>query len=187
MIGINHCDHRDAQLTRLCDGALVIADIDHEQGVRQGAHVLDTTKTALQLFSLALKVKTFFFGHFLKRAVTCHRLQIFKTLDGELDGLVIRQHTAKPAVINKRRGATLRFLANDFTGLTLRADEKNRSFIRRQLSHEFKRFRVQRHGFFKINDMYLVAVTENVRRHFRVPVAGLVPEMDAAFQHFTHD
>jgi len=84
-------------------------------------------------------------------------------------------------------GAALGLFTHDFLGLTLGADKKNRSFIRRQLSHEFQRFRVQRHGFFKIDDMYLVAVTENVRRHFRVPVAGLVPEMDAAFQHFTHD
>jgi hypothetical protein len=32
----------------------------------------------------------------------------------------------------------------------------------------------------------LVAMTENERRHFRVPEASLVTEVDTSFQHFTH-
>jgi hypothetical protein len=34
--------------------------------------------------------------------------------------------------------------------------------------------------------MDLVAMTEDERRHLRIPVTGLVSEMDARFEHLTH-
>jgi hypothetical protein len=39
---------------------------------------------------------------------------------------------------------------------------------------------------FQVDDVDLAAGAEDVRSHLRVPVAGLVAEVDAGFQHLTH-
>ena len=41
-------------------------------------------------------------------------------------------------------------------------------------------------GFLEIYDMYTITLTIQVRAHFRVPKAGLVPKMHASLQHFSH-
>ena len=38
----------------------------------------------------------------------------------------------------------------------------------------------------EVDDVNLVAMTKNERRHFRIPEAGLVPKVNAGFQHLTH-
>jgi hypothetical protein len=38
----------------------------------------------------------------------------------------------------------------------------------------------------EVDDVDLVAFTENELRHLRVPETGLVSEMDARFQHLSH-
>jgi hypothetical protein len=38
----------------------------------------------------------------------------------------------------------------------------------------------------KVDDMDIVAGTENVFAHFRIPVTGLMPEMDACFKQVAH-
>ena len=41
-------------------------------------------------------------------------------------------------------------------------------------------------GFFQVDDVDLVAMTEDERCHLGVPEAGLVSKVDAGFQHFAH-
>jgi hypothetical protein len=38
----------------------------------------------------------------------------------------------------------------------------------------------------EVNDVNLVAMTEDIRGHLGVPETCLVTEMDTRFQHFTH-
>src|SRR5580765_5638151 len=68
----------------------------------------------------------------------------------------------------------------------LGADEQDGSPVGGQLTHELQRVLVHRQGLFQVDDVDLVAVAEDERRHLRVPVAGLVSEMDARLQHLTH-
>src|SRR5690606_41630391 len=58
---------------------------------------------------------------------------------------------------------------DDFTRLTLGADEENATLVRCQLTHVFQRIFEHRQGFFQVDDMNLVAVAEDERCHFRVP------------------
>src|SRR6185295_4519963 len=51
---------------------------------------------------------------------------------------------------------------------------------------KLERFLVQRHRLLEIDDVNLVTVAEDIGRHPRVPVAGLVSEVDSRFEHFTH-
>ena len=78
------------------------------------------------------------------------------------------------------------FFLEDFTSLTLGADKQDVALVRSQFAHELHRILIHRQGFFQVDDVNLVAVAENIRRHLGVPVTGLVSEMDARFQHLTH-
>ncbi len=111
---------------------------------------------------------------------------VFKTLDRLLDGLVVGQHAAEPAVVNKRHAGARCFFADDFTGLALGADEQDGALVRSQLAYKLERVLVHRERLLKVDDVDFVAGTEDERGHFGVPEAGLMPEMDTGFQHLTH-
>src|SRR5688572_3884726 len=89
-------------------------------------------------------------------------------------------------MIDIRRAAALRFFFDDFAGLPLRAYEQNRALVRGELTYELQRVLVERQRLLEIDDMNLVAMAEDERRHLGIPVPGLVAEMDATLQHFTH-
>jgi hypothetical protein len=55
-----------------------------------------------------------------------------------------------------------------------------------RLTGERGRLLEQRQGLFQVDDVDLVAMAEDERGHLRVPVAGLVAEMDAGLEHLTH-
>src|SRR3546814_11327424 len=65
----------------------------------------------------------------------------------------------------------------------LGADEQDHAALLRDARDEVHRVAEQRHGLFEVDDVDLAAGAEDVRRHLGVPVAGLVAEMQAGFQH----
>jgi hypothetical protein len=89
-------------------------------------------------------------------------------------------------MIDERRAGAQRLFADDFTRLVLGADEQDAAFVRGKLAYKFHRLLVHDQGLLEVDDMDLVAMTENERRHLRIPVTGLVSEMDARFEHLTH-
>jgi hypothetical protein len=82
--------------------------------------------------------------------------------------------------------AALRLFAHDVARLALGADEKDRAAVGGGLARELERFLVERERLLQVDDVDLVAVAEDVRRHLRIPVPGLMSEMDPGFQHLTH-
>src|SRR5262249_25458631 len=54
VVGVDHADHGDAELLRLGDRALLVADVDDEQRVGPVVQALDAAQAALQLRELAL-------------------------------------------------------------------------------------------------------------------------------------
>ena len=44
----------------------------------------------------------------------------------------------------------------------------------------------QRHGLGEVDDVDVVAGTENVIRHFRIPAVRLVTKVNASFKQLTH-
>jgi hypothetical protein len=103
-----------------------------------------------------------------------------------LDCLVIGQHAAQPSVIDIRRAAAHGFFLDDFARLALGTDEENGALVGGEPAHEFQRLQVLFHRLLEVDDVDLVAMAEDVRCHPRVPVAGLMPEVDPGFEHFTH-
>ncbi|CFN70592.1 Uncharacterised protein [Bordetella pertussis] len=69
----------------------------------------------------------------------------------------------------------------------LGADEQDVAATGDQLLDELRGFLVLGDRLLEVDDVNLVTVTEDVRGHLGVPVTGLVAEVDASFQHFTHE
>ncbi|KAI1694491.1 FAD dependent oxidoreductase domain-containing protein [Ditylenchus destructor] len=66
------------------------------------------------------------------------------------------------------------------------ADHQDRAALGRQLAHELQGFLERGQRLFQVDDVDLAAGAEDVRSHLGVPVAGLVAEVDAGFQHLAH-
>src|SRR3569832_1551688 len=184
VVGVDHADHRNAQLLGLDHGALLVADVDDEQRVGQAAHFTDAAQAAVQLVDFALDGEDFLLrqtARFGQRG-----FQFVQAFDGLLDRLEVRQHAAEPAVVDVRHAGALRFFAHDVACGALGADEQHVALVGGQLAHEFLRLLEHRQRFFQVNDMDLVAMTENERGHLGVPEAGLVAEMDTGLQHLAH-
>src|SRR5258706_537201 len=186
MIGVDDADDGDAEFLRLGDRAFLVADVDDEQGIGPVVQRLDAPEAALKLGHLALEVQAFFFRQLLQAAVFDHPFHFLEALDRLTDGLEVRQHPAEPPVIDERGAAALGFFADDLARLTLGSDEKKGALVGGELAHEFHRLLIHHHRLLEIDDVDLVAMTEDEGRHLRIPVAGLVAEMYARFEHLTH-
>src|SRR5690606_7066089 len=71
-------------------------------------------------------------------------------------------------------------------GAALGAEEQDGAALLGNRRDEVHRVIEQRDGLFQVDDVDLAAGAEDVRGHLGVPVAGLVAEVDAGFQHLTH-
>ena len=89
-------------------------------------------------------------------------------------------------MVDVRHPGALRLLGDDVAGLALGADEQHRAAVRGELPDELHRLVVLLERALEIDDVDLVALAEDVLGHLRVPVAGLVAEVDAGLQHLTH-
>ena len=69
---------------------------------------------------------------------------------------------------------------------SMQALEAGLATIGHDLTHETRRFVVQRQRLFEIDDVDSVTFPEDVLSHLGVPETGLMSEMDARFQHLSH-
>jgi len=111
---------------------------------------------------------------------------VLEALDRRLDGFEVGQHAAEPTLIDERNTRATGFCSDDLAGLTLGAHHQDGAAIGRELLGELHRVLEHRQRFFQVDDVNLVAMAKNEGGHLGVPEAGLVTEMDAGFQHFTH-
>src|SRR6056297_2443803 len=76
-VGVDHGDHRDAQLPRLGHREILAVDVDHEQKVGQAAHLADAAERGVELGLVTLHVEAFLLGQALdaERHLLVDRLQ----------------------------------------------------------------------------------------------------------------
>src|SRR4029079_46547 len=82
--------------------------------------------------------------------------------------------------------AACRFFLDRFARRALGADEQDRAALLRDRRDEVHRVAEQRQRLLEVDDVDLAARAEDVRRHARIPVTGLVAEMHASFEHLAH-
>ncbi len=102
------------------------------------------------------------------------------------DGLVVRQHAAKPALVDVGHTYSRCLLGDHLGGRTLCTNKQNFFALGCHIAHFNKRFVKGRESFFKINDVNLVSSTKDKGCHFGVPESGLVAEVHAGGQHVSH-
>jgi hypothetical protein len=177
---------RDAELLGFLASDVLAPDVDDEQCVGWAVPVLDAAERSVELFFFADQAQHFVLDQLVETAVGRHLFDFFQARDRRLDGAEIGQHAAEPARRDVRHAATDCFFLDRVARRALGADEQHRASLLDESGDEVHRVAEQRQRLFEIDDMDLAARTEDVRRHARIPVTGLVAEMHASFEHLAH-
>src|ERR1700682_2550926 len=153
VVRVDDADDGNAERLGLGHRDLVEAHVDHEERVRDAAHVLDAAQRALELLLLAREVELLLLGEALDRVVGGHLVHLLQALDGSLDRLEVGEHAAQPAIVDIRGAGALRLFLHDFTGLALGADEEDLALVRGELAHVLERVLVHRKRLLEIDDV----------------------------------
>src|SRR5690625_7780063 len=81
---------------------------------------------------------------------------------------------------------TLGLLFDGFLCSALGADKQDFFLLRRHLLHELQRLIKGVNSFLQIDDMNLIARTEDKTIHLRAQITGLVTKGDTSWQHYAH-
>src|SRR5690625_3330685 len=185
-VGVHHTNNGNTQLIGFLDGDALVIHVNHKQRIGQTVHVFDTTNGALELLHIAGAHQRFFLGQLVEGTVLALRFQLAVAADGDADGFVVGEHTAQPAMANVGHTRTLGLLFDGFLCSALGADKQDFFLLRRHLLHELQRLIKGGNSLLQIDDMNLIASTEDKTIHLRVPITGLVTKVDTSLQHFAH-
>ena len=141
-----------------------MAGIDNKECIGHTAHILDAAKAAIELDLFTRHIESLFLVETaLERTIRFHRLYLLEAIDRLTNSLVVCEHTAKPAMVHIGHSATLRLFTNDILRRTLGADKQNFSAIGCKCAKKVHSVIKQRKRLLQVDDMDLVAVSENVR------------------------
>src|ERR1700733_1448008 len=185
-VGGEDRSHRDVQPLGFLDRDVFLVGVDHEDHVRQAAHVLDAAKRAVELVALALQRQPLFLGVGVGIAGIEHLIEVPQPLDRTGNRLPVGQRTAEPARIDEVLRRALGSLSNAVLGLPLGADKQDTAALGHRIADRLKRAMHQRHGLRQIDDVDVVARTENIVGHFRIPAVRLVAKVHASLKQLTH-
>src|SRR5580698_4188769 len=185
-IRVDNRDDRDAELGGFVNRDLLVTDIDDEQGVREGVHVLDAAQASLELVHLAAQLGGFFLTALVERAGNGEVGDLAQALDRLADGLEVREHAAEPALVHEGLAGADRLSLYGLARGTLRADAEDGAPIADNTLNERGGLCIKGLRLLEVDDVNSVAFAKDERGHLRVPEAGLVSEMDTRFQHLSH-
>src|SRR5580692_11259614 len=185
-VGVDDRGHRDVQPLGFLDRDVFLVGVDHEDHVRQAAHVLDAAKGAVELVALALQRQPLFLGVGVGIAGIEHLIEMPQPLDRAGNRLPVGQRTAEPARVDEVLRRALGGLGNAVLGLPLGADKQDTAALGNRIADRLKRAMHQRHGLRQIDDVDVVARTENIVGHFRIPAVRLVAKVHASLKQLTH-
>src|SRR5690606_8153797 len=111
---------------------------------------------------------------------------IAQATNGSADGFVVGEHTAQPAMANKRLASALSLFLDGFLRSALGTNKEDFLLLGSHLLDQRQGFIEGRNGMFQVNDVNLVTGAEDVTVHLGVPVTGLVTKVDTGGQHVAH-
>ena len=129
--------------------------------------MLDTAHAAIEFFPFASQPECFFFAEALKAALITHGFKLKQALDRLLDGLEVGHHAARPAAIDERHAALIGEGLDRVARRALGANKQNAAIFCRDLAAIVGSIMESRQAGLQIEDMDVVALTVNVRRHAR--------------------
>ena len=160
--------------------------VEHEDGVGQALHLLDTAQVALKLLELAAQHEGFLLGHGVKLAGVPHALVLLHLGDALGDRLEIGEHAAQPALVHVGHAALLGVGADGVLGLALRADKQHPTTVSDKIADEGVGRLDPLEGLLEIDDVDPRPLAVDKPLHPRVPAPGLVSEVDARLEQLLH-
>ena len=174
------------QLTGLSDGVVLLAGVNDEQRAGELLHFLDAAEVLLELLHLAEQLHDFLLREHVEGAVFLHLLELSQTVDAGAHGLEVGEHAAEPAGIDIVHTDAGSLFLHGVRSLLLGADEEDGLAILREGAHEAVSLLELFDGLLQVNDVDAIALAVDVLRHFRVPSAGLVAEVDTGLEKLFH-
>ena len=180
-IAVDDRHYGNAELVGFLDGNGFLYRVDHEKNVGKAAQLPDAAQGAVELVALAFDLEQFLLGeaHII---LGQQFIELAQTADGDGRRFPVGQHTAEPAVVDIVLAAALGGLGNGAGGLTLGADEEHPAARGGHVTGRLHRPIEHGNRLLEVDNMNLVANAEDKRRHFRIPAAGVMTEVNAGLK-----
>ena len=186
-VGVQDGDDRDAQLASLGDREVLLLGIDDPHGRGNLGHVANAAERAGQLVLLAAHHEQFLLGVTGRgHVVEVNLLEFLQALQTLGNGGEVGEHTTEPAVVHVGHANALCLLGNSFLCLLLGADEQDVATVCDGRLNSLVCLVDEGEGLLQVDDVDAVALGQDETLHLGVPTAGLVTEVNAGVQHFTH-
>src|SRR4051812_2036566 len=124
-IGVDDRGDRNIQPLRFRNRDVFLVGVDHEDQVRQPAHVLDAAQRTVELVALALQRQPLLLGVLRAFAGTQHLFEMTQPLDRAGNRLPVGQRAAEPARIDEILRRTFGGFGDAILRLPLGADEQD--------------------------------------------------------------
>ena len=174
------------QLAGLGDGVVLLARVNDEQSAGELLHFLDAAEILLELLHLAEQLHDFLLREHIEGAVLLHLLELSQTVDAGAHGLEVGEHAAEPTGVDVVHTDAGSLFLHSVSSLLFRADEEDGLAILSEVAHEAVSLLELFDGLLQVDDVDTVALAVDILRHFRVPSAGLVTEVDTGLKKLFH-
>ena len=166
----------------LADADVLLLGIYDEDNIRKSLHILDSAEVLLELIKLFAKSDNLFLGKYFERSVLSHLLDVFKTFNTALYRLEVCKHSAEPSLIYIEHSAACSLCCYGILCLLLCSDKKNSSSVCGNITDSVICIIDHAYCFLKVNDVYSVSLSVDVRSHFRIPFSRLMSEMNSRLE-----
>src|SRR5205823_1095809 len=160
-IGVDDRGNGNVEPLRFLDRDVFLVGVDHKDHVGKTAHVLDAAERTVELVALALQRQPLLLGVGAGLAGRQHLIEVTQPLDRTRNRLPVGQRAAEPARIDEILRRPLGGLGNTVLRLALGADEQDTAALGDGVADRLQRGVQQRHGLGEIDDVDVVAGTEN--------------------------
>ena len=184
-VGVDEGDHGDAEALGLLDGVLLALGVDDEKGGRGALELTGATEVGLQLGELLTQDSLLLLAAQGHGAVGDHALELLEAVDAGADGHEVGEHAAEPALVDVRHVGALGGGLHGLLSLLLGADEEDLATLGSGLLQEGVSLVGLDDGLLEVEDVDVVALTEDERLHLGVPTTGLVTEVAASLEQGT--
>ena len=158
--------------------------VDHEDGVRDTVEIGNAAQVAVELLEFAAVAKSLTLGHVFEVTRALHSTKFDHALHAPGNRREVSEHSAQPALVHEGHPARTRVVRNGSLGLLFGAHEQDDAALGDEVTDVGVTGLDAGEGLSKINEIDAVTLAQDEATHFRIPSAGLVPEVHSRVQQF---
>lgn len=186
-VAVHHGDDWDVQAGRFADGDTFTVAVHDDDDVRSAFQFTNPAQVAQELFALAAEGGEFLLGHHFELGLLVDFFQILEALDALADRGKIRQRATEPTVIDVKLACCLGGFTHGVLSLAFATDEQNAFAFTGGAAEEIGSGFQLLGGFFQIENVNSILLSDDEGLHVRMPLAALVTEMHACFDEFLEE